>query len=104
MRQKYSISKDDLLKRIKDSLCYDKRTLAAPFDALEFAFGFERKSGLEISLTQLIFPSRTEEIICTLPRHKTIENINNWYKENGIVGHFDEFKDMYLFTGFLPKQ
>ena len=102
MRQRYSISKDDLLARITASLLIDK-PLAATYDILQFAFGFERKDGLEIALTQLIFPSKTEEAICTLPFYKTIENIDNWCRENGIAGYFDYQKDTYFFTGFLPK-
>jgi hypothetical protein len=103
MRHRYSITKEDLLKRVKDSLLYDKKPVAATYKILEFAFGFVRKSGGEIMYTQLLFPSRTEEMICMLPRYKVIENINSWCRENGFIGHFDEFKDTYYFTGILPK-
>lgn len=99
----HSITKEDLLRRVKDSLLYDKKPIAASYDMLKFAFGFVRKSGEEIMFTQLLFPSRTEEQICMLPRYKVIENINNWRREHGFIGYFDEFKDTYFFTGIMPK-
>jgi hypothetical protein len=103
INMRYSITKEDLLRRVLDSLLYDNKPIAAPYDMLEFSFGFVRKSGEEIMYTQLMFPGRTEMQICMSPRYKIIENINNWCKEYGFIGHFDEFKDMYFFTGILPK-
>lgn len=101
---KYSITKDDLLKRVKDSLYYDKKPISASYDMLAFAFGFVRKSGEDIMLTQLLHPSKTEKEICTLPKQQTIENINNWCAEHGFIGYFDQFKDTYFFIGIQPKQ
>lgn len=76
-QMKRSITKDQLLRMVGDSLLYEKKPFAVSFDLIEFAFGFERKSGLEITLTQLMFPSKTEKSICTVPPSQIIDNVKN---------------------------
>lgn len=101
---RHSIDKERLLRIVKNSLLFDKKPVSATYDMLVWAFGFVRKSGEEIMLTQLLLPSRTEEQICMSPKHKVIEDINNWCEEHGFIGDFDWDKDTYFFTCILPKQ
>lgn len=100
----HSIDKERLLKIVKNSLLYDKKPVSATYDMLVWAFGFVRKSGEEIMLTQLLLPSRTEEQICMSPRYQVIEDIHSWCREHGFIGYFDECTDTYSFTGILPKK
>lgn len=103
INMRHSIDKDRLLEVVKNSILYHKKPVSASYDILEWPFGFVRKSGEEIMYTQLLFPSRTEEQICMLPKHRIIENINNWCEEHGFLGNFDWHQDTYFFTGILPK-
>ena len=99
----HSIDKDRLLRAVGDSLLYEKKPCAVPFDSIRFTFGYERKPGLEIALTQLMFPSRTEEMICMAPRDKIVENVKLWCEEHGFEGFYNWQTDTFYFTGLLAR-
>jgi hypothetical protein len=96
------ISKEQLLKFVNDSLIWQKKPCSVTYDMIEWAFGFVRKEGLEIALTQLMFPSRTEKDICMEPQYKIIQNVQDWCKDHGFLGYFDHKSDTFLFTGLDP--
>lgn len=99
---KPKISKEQLLKFVKDNLIWQNKPCAVTYDMLERAFGFVRKDGLDIALTQLMFPSRTEKNICMEPYDKIIKNVEDWRKEHGFLGYFDHMSDTFYFTGLDP--
>lgn len=73
-------------------------------DDLIFPFGFKRLDGIEITLRQLITPSKTEKELSTAPKYEVHQNIENWCRENHIIFYYDMEKDSYFFRFKITKQ
>lgn len=98
------INKEELFKRVWRSLLFDQKPIEISMKYLWFTFGFKRKAGLDIALTQLIFPSRTESEIQMASPRVIIMRVDEWCKEAGFLGRYQADSDTYLFFAIIKPQ
>lgn len=88
---------------LKDLIHESEKPVSAMFDFLSKIFGQVRLSTETLLLSKLVYPSKSEEQLSTLPYYEIHDNIKKWCIENNIRWHYDEATFTYTFQGTLAK-
>lgn len=96
------LTKEEVLRRVTQSLVVEDKPIEWSFDLLRFPFGFKRVS-TEVALFGYLF-GKSEEDLSYSPKDEIISNVLKWAEENGFACCYNgnyTLRDTFTFYGLI---